>query len=448
MHLNTNPLEFCVSPVPRYHCYPIPSLWTLPPTSSEWFEAVDLSLSDECSSWSLYLHLPFCESLCTYCACNVSITRDHDREEPYRDLLLKEWNLYKRRSPLLLKRPLKSIHIGGGSPTFFSAENLRFLISGILEDVQCSDQFFGSIEVDPRRASQKHLLELHRLGFRQLNLGVQDFDPEVQRLVNRNQPPALVGNLVSQAREIGYPSIHFDLIYGLPKQDVGKILNTIESTLELRPQGVALYGLAKVPWIKPTQRLFRDEDLPSGQVRTLLRNNARHLLVSKGNYFNLGMDCFVLCDDPLFEAFRNKSLHRNFTGYTRTRSDLLLGLGVSSISETPTCFHQNEKVLPIYERKVVKGETPTLRGHLLTEEDQLSRAMMRQVLTQSELIVSREDKTRVESLLRPMIETHLVELEDDHLRIADRGRSYLPEICSLWDRSKYEEPSMARGQPF
>lgn len=224
--------------------------------------------------------------------------------------------------------------------------------------------FEGSIEVDPRRTNFAQLEALRDLGFSRVSLGVQDFDPEVQRLVHRIQPFEQTKSITDAARALGYTSVNFDLIYGLPKQTLTTIERMIERTLFLRPDRIALYSFALVPWIKPAQRLFRDEDLPAGEEKRALYETARRALLQDG-YVEIGMDHFALPEDGLAKAAANGTLHRNFMGYSDQRTDVLLGLGVSAISEAPGCFHQNEKVLPVWEESIERGEIPTLRGHIL-----------------------------------------------------------------------------------
>ena len=356
-------------PAPRYTSYPTVPYWSDNPTTMQWIENVRETFAKPTASWSLYLHIPFCETLCTFCGCNTSITKDHSREEPYVGLIHKEWESYLKAVPEMAQRPLLQLHLGGGTPTFLSPANLKRLLEPMLKQMNRDESHFeGSIEVDPRRTSREQLATLRELGFTRVSLGVQDFNPEVQRLVNRVQPRAMTEKIVNEARELGYSSVNFDLIYGLPKQTEESIREMAEITCAMRPDRIALYSFAKVPWIKPAQRLFKDEDLPEGEPKRRLYEIARAILLGAG-YVEIGMDHFALPEDSLSVSERTGELHRNFMGYADRRTDALIGLGVSAISETPGCFHQNEKVLPIYERRVLNGEIPTLRGHLLNLED-------------------------------------------------------------------------------
>jgi oxygen-independent coproporphyrinogen-3 oxidase len=264
-------------------------------------------------------------------------------------------------------------------------------------------------------------------------MGVQDFNPEVQRLVNRKQPRELTEALVKDARELGYTSVNFDLIYGLPKQTVVSIREMAEITCEMRPDRIALYSFAKVPWIKPAQRLFKDEDLPEGQEKRELYEIARAILLSSG-YREIGMDHFALEGDSLSKSDDGGTLHRNFMGYADRRTEALIGLGVSAISETPGCFHQNEKVLPIYERRVTGGEIPTLRGHLLSEEDRKRREQILQFMTRWQVELESEEQVRdVRLFLKSLLDDGLVALDGRKLKLTDKGRPFLRNACMALD---------------
>lgn len=339
-------------PAPRYTSYPTVPYWSENPTTEQWLKELNSTFARPQMSWSLYVHVPFCESLCTFCGCNTSITKDHRREEPYVDLLLKEWDLYRKAVPEIEQRPLVQFHLGGGSPTFLSPLSLRKLVSGLFAHIRRDEKHFeGAIEVDPRRTTPEQLATLREFGFNRVSMGVQDFNPEVQRLVHRHQPQEMTEAITKAARSLGYESVNFDLIYGLPKQTPESVTEMTKITVDMRPDRIALYSFALVPWIKPAQRLFKDSDLPVGEEKRRLYEIARKILLDAG-YREIGMDHFALPDDSLSRSEVAGTLHRNFMGYADRRTDVLLGLGVSSISESPGIFHQNEKVLPVYERMV------------------------------------------------------------------------------------------------
>jgi oxygen-independent coproporphyrinogen III oxidase len=433
-------------PAPRYTSYPTVPFWTDSPTTDQWLNELEAAFNDEAATWSLYFHLPFCESLCTFCACNTVITRDHGREEGYLNLLAKEWSLYLERVPRLRERPLLGLHLGGGTPTFFSAENLERILKPIVSNTQVDpDRFEASVEVHPGHTTREQLLTLRELGFSRISIGVQDFDPEVQRLVNRHQPYEVTKSITDIARELGYSSVNYDLIYGLPRQNPDRFRETIVKTIDLRPDRIALYSFARVPWIKPAQRSYKDEDLPVAGEKRALYELARDLLAAAG-YIEIGMDHFALPHDGMAQAQRNGTLHRNFQGYTETRTSVLLGIGVSAISETPTCFHQNEKAFPVYERRVQQGEIPTLRGHLLSAEDRHLREQILTFMTSFEVGLQPAQRRDAEDFLAPLIGDGLVKLDSEKLILTERGRPFLRNACMFFDqRLRRQEP---RAQVF
>jgi oxygen-independent coproporphyrinogen-3 oxidase len=433
-------------PAPRYTSYPTVPFWTDSPTTDQWLEELNKAFDDQAATWSLYFHLPFCETLCTFCACNTVITRDHGREESYLDLLSTEWRLYLEKVPGLRERSLLGLHLGGGTPTFFSAANLERILKPILADAHvAADRFEASVEVHPGHTSREQLVTLRQLGFTRISIGVQDFDPEVQRLVNRHQPYEVTKSVTDVARELGYTSVNYDLIYGLPRQNTDRFSDTIEKTIELRPDRIALYSFARVPWIKPAQRSYKDEDLPRAGEKRALYELAREMLARAG-YLEIGMDHFALKHDGMAEAQRTGTLHRNFQGYTETRTQVLLGLGVSAISETPTCFHQNEKAFPVYERRVRQGEIPTLRGHLLSDEDRRLREQILTFMTRFEVELQPEQSDDASFYLDPLIKDGLVELRNQTLTLTELGRPFLRNACMFFDqRLRRQEP---RAQVF
>jgi oxygen-independent coproporphyrinogen-3 oxidase len=430
-------------PAPRYTSYPTVPYWKEAPTEEIWISHLRETLKASTTPWSMYVHMPFCETLCTFCGCNTIITKDHKREIPYLQDLLKEWSLYLQKVPELKERPLQNIHLGGGTPTFFSAEHLRNFLEPLFQQVQKAPHFEGSIEVDPRRTTVDQLEALRELDFNRISLGVQDFNPEIQRLVNRIQPFDVTEKITQEARRLGYESVNFDLIYGLAKQTLETMKLTVEKTLQLRPDRIALYSFALVPWIKPAQRLFKDEDLPTGKAKRDLYEYAREEFLRAG-YVEIGMDHFALPEEALVRARQEGHLHRNFMGYTDQRTNVLLGLGVSSISETPRSFHQNEKVLAKYQEHLALGQIPTARGHILSEEDRARRAQILQLMTQLKVqFVSKEQQNEAQNFLSEMLQDGLVEISDAELRLTERGRPFLRNACLFFDEHlKRHRPEM------
>lgn len=433
-------------PAPRYTSYPTVPAWSDSPTTADWLQSMRASLSSDHSKWSLYIHIPYCETLCTFCGCNTVITKNHSLENPYVDRLLKEFDIYLEQVPALKERPLANLHLGGGTPTFLSAPELERLVSGLLKKVALHESFEGSVEVDPRRTREDQLVALKKLGFDRISLGVQDFDPEVQRLINRNQTEAQALDIVEISRRLGYSSVNFDLIYGLPQQSVASIEKTVKRTIEIRPDRIALYSFALVPWIKPAQRLFKDEDLPAGQSKRDLYETARHLFLQAG-YIEIGMDHFALPSDHLSQSLNKGTLHRNFMGYTDQHTNLLLALGVSGISESEDCYHQNEKVLTVYERKIDQNEIATLRGHKLSLEDRVQKKLILELMTTGKVDLSGHKlQLAFKKDLQEMEEDGLIIWTKDGFQISDQGKPFLRNACLALDlRWKNQNPS---GQIF
>lgn len=430
-------------PVPRYTSYPTVPYWSDSPTTQEWIDSLKRAFAKPSMSWSLYLHIPFCETLCTFCGCNTMITKDHDREAPYVTHLLKEFELYRQLIPQIETSPLKQLHLGGGTPTFLAARELERLLTGMFKHIKQDPKHYeASLEVDPRRTTADQLKVLFDLGFRRVSMGVQDFDPEVQRLVNRVQPFEVTRDLTEASRKFGYNSVNFDLIYGLPKQTLEGFTKSIERTVELKPDRIALYSFALVPWIKPQQRLFKDEDLPAGAEKRALYEMAYERLIKAG-YVEIGMDHFALPTDAMAIALKDGSLHRNFMGYADTRTDVLLGLGVSSISESPDCFHQNEKILPVYERKINEGAVPTLRGHKLNQDDLAYREQILKFMTRGEVDLTSDEQAKdVREFLSDMFTDGLVKIEGRTLKMTEAGRPFLRNACVALDqRLRLQKPT-------
>ncbi|MFN7904352.1 MAG: oxygen-independent coproporphyrinogen III oxidase [Pseudobdellovibrionaceae bacterium] len=432
-------------PAPRYTSYPTVPYWETSPTSASWLSHLSEVMANPKATWSMYLHIPFCETLCTFCGCNTIITKDHKKETPYVDLILKEFDIYLKHVPAFSRRPLGHVHLGGGTPTFLSASELERLMSGLFSKIKKTENHFeASIEVDPRRTNEEQLQRLHSLGFNRISLGVQDFEPEVQRLVNRIQPFEMTKQITELSRSLGYQSVNFDLIYGLAKQTPESIAQTAKKTVELKPDRIALYSFALVPWIKPAQRLFKDEDLPVAAAKRKLYEIAREILL-EGGYVEIGMDHFALPTDSLAKAVYSQTLHRNFMGYTDQKSDVLLGLGVSSISESPSVFHQNEKVLPLFEQKILTQELATLRGHQLTAEDIEDRQQILEFMTAYEVrFKSPEQAEDAKIFLSSMISDGLIEIDSEKIKLLDDGKPFLRNACLFFDRRLREKQPQTR----
>jgi len=336
-------------------------------------------ISKPAASISVYVHIPFCEQLCYYCACTKILTRQHEKAAVYLDYLERELALNIAQCGAGL--PISQLHLGGGTPTFLSDEELSRLMAMFREQFQLLDEGEYSIEVDPRTVSPKRLAALRAMGFNRLSFGVQDFDPEVQMAVHRVQPAEKVFELVGAARDLGFRGINVDLIYGLPKQSTASFARTLEQVQLLRPDRIALYAYAHLPArFKPQQRIV-NEDLPPTSEKLAILANAINALSAVG-YVHIGMDHFALSDDGLAVAKRQGTLHRNFQGYSTQPDCDLLALGLSAIAKVGDCYAQNEKTLPEYYAAIDAGRLPTARGLALTEDDRIRRSVIMAIMCQ------------------------------------------------------------------
>ena len=443
-------------PGPRYTSYPTVPYWENENfTSEKWqntvIRAFNESNADE--GISIYIHLPFCENLCTFCACHKRITKQHSVETPYLESVLKEWNLYldlfsqsaisnqqsaeQKAECGKQKAKLKELHLGGGTPTFFSAENLRILLEGIFATVEIAENPEFSFEGHPNNTTKEHLQTLYDLGFRRCSFGVQDYDLKVQKAINRIQPFENVKNVTEWAREIGYKSVSHDLVFGLPHQSWEAMEFTIRKTLELKPDRLAFYSYAHVPWIKGVgQRGFDENDLPSGEEKRKLYENGKKLLQDLG-YIEVGMDHFSLESDDLYQSLIQKKLHRNFMGYTSSNTQLMVGLGMSAISDSWYGFAQNEKTVEDYQKRVEEGKIPVFRGHILNDEDLIIRRHILNLMCQLETTFT--DKNTFAELpealekLKEMQEDGLVELGDNFVKITEKGRVFTRNVAMAFD---------------
>ncbi len=427
-------------PGPRYTSYPTVPYWDDKQFSlKEWKSSIARSFNESNASEgiSLYIHLPFCESLCTFCGCNKRITKNHGVEIPYIRSVVREWEMY---CDLLGKRPvIKELHIGGGTPTFFSAENLSLLINGIFSPARKSEDAELSFEGHPNNTTKEHLETLASLGFSRVSYGVQDYNTKVQQAIHRIQPFENVKSATDNARKAGFSSVGHDIIFGLPFQTKKDIINTIERTKELMPDRIAFYSYAHVPWIKGNgQRGFKDEDLPGAEEKREQYETGKQMLLEAG-YEEIGMDHFALRSDSLFRSVENKTIHRNFMGYTSSKTQAMIGLGVSAISDSWYGFAQNVKGVEEYENLVNDGIFPVFRGHILTEEDLVIRKHILNLMckfktswyTRNEFFTDLPD---VLIGLREMQKDGLIEIDSNYLVVTEKGRPFVRNICMAFDR--------------
>ena len=426
-------------PGPRYTSYPTVPFWEEDAFSEKkWIQNLTetFKISNQKEGISLYIHLPFCESLCTFCGCNKRITKRHEVELPYIQAVIKEWRLYCN---LFSRKPnIKEIHLGGGTPTFFSTENLTLLLEGIFETANKAENYIFSFEGHPNNTTKEHLQTLYNLGFRRVSFGVQDYSPKVQAAIHRVQSFHNVSKVTLLAKEIGYTSIGHDLIYGLPFQTLQDIEDTILKTKSLLPDRISFYSYAHVPWLKGNgQRGFQDEDIPQNDTKRMLYELGKKMLLEMG-YIEIGMDHFTLLTDEMYLAFKSKTLHRNFMGYTASKTKLMIGLGVSSISDSWNSFAQNEKSLETYYQKINSNNLPVFRGHHLTSEDVVIRQHILNLMCHFETNWNDESTyfTEIYDVLDSLYEMQLdglLYIENKKLIVTDLGKAFVRNICMAFD---------------
>ncbi|MGS2739479.1 oxygen-independent coproporphyrinogen III oxidase [Sinomicrobium sp. M5D2P17] len=424
---------------PRYTSYPTVPYWDPASFSSgKWISSVKNAFVGGYPSReiSLYIHLPFCESLCTFCACHKRITKRHEVEIPYIESVLKEWQLYVEALHHIPR--IKEIHLGGGTPTFFAPKHLKMLIDGIFRYAERAVNYEFGFEGHPNNTTEEHLKTLYDLGFRRVSFGIQDYAPHVQRAIHRVQPFEKVRSVTDTARKTGFTSISHDLVFGLPFQTLEDVEKTIQYTIALKPDRIALYSYAHVPWISGNgQRGFREEDLPSGKEKRLLYETGKKLLYKAG-YTEIGMDHFALASDPLCRAAENGMLHRNFMGYTSSGTNLLIGLGVSAISDSWFGFAQNVKSTEEYGNLINNNILPICKGHILNHEDLVIRRHILNLMCGFYTSWENPDMqfsgiTEVLHMLKEPGHDGLVEIRDNEIRITQAGKPFVRNICMAFD---------------
>jgi len=441
-------------PAPRYTSYPTVPFWDQAvPKAEDWFKVVERAFAESNAQKgiSLYLHLPFCEALCTYCGCNTRITKNHGVEGGYIQTLLNEWQLYLNHFP---EKPIiRELHLGGGTPTFFSPANLKLLMEGIFAAAEIHPEREFSFEGHPNNTTAEHLQVLYDLGFRRVSFGIQDFDPLVQLTINRIQPYENVKFVTEAARRIGYESVNFDLIYGLPYQTLTSVAATIDQVATLRPDRIAFYSYAHVPWVKPGQRSYSEKDLPDSLAKRALYELGLQKLVALG-YHDIGMDHFALPQDPLYQALQSGTLHRNFMGYTTCHTDLLIGLGTSSISDAKYSYLQNLKKVEDYKASIAVGELAILKGHFLSADDLIRKEAILNIACKAVLPITEvnafilDADTRLK--LKEMAAEGLLTFNQQLLEVTDLGKAFIRNICMLFDQkvkqaARTENPTFSKA---
>ncbi len=357
-------------------------------------------------------------------------------EEPYARAVAKEWELMKAH---FTETPrIREIHLGGGTPTFFSPANLKMLVESIIKDADIPADASFSFEAHPNNTTQAHLEVLRSLGFDRLSLGIQDFDPKVQKAINRKQTIEDVNNVMAGAKKSGYRSVNFDLVYGLPFQTLAGVIDAVDKVIELRPDRIAFYSYAHVPWMHPGQRAYSEADLPSPELKLELFTTGREMLLNAG-YEAIGFDHFALKTDSLYTAYANGTMHRNFMGFSDLRTDYLIGLGVSSISDIRNGFAQNIKAVEPYIEKVNNGVLPLFKGHLHSETDTFIRDQILNLTCTHHTSWKNAEPADQDymnnclSNLSEPVKDGLVEIGIDEVRVTEKGQIFVRHICAAFD---------------
>ena len=392
---------------------------------------------------SLYVHLPFCNTVCYYCACNKIITANRERARPYLQDLFREIEMQAKLFDG--DRVVKQLHWGGGTPTFISYEQILSLMLKLKKHFRFLEDDTGeySIEIDPRQVDTKTISLLRNLGFNRLSLGVQDFDPAVQAAVNRNQSYEETLAAFNAAREFGFHSVNIDLIYGLPKQTVATFTDTIEKVITLSPERIAIYNYAHLPHIFKVQKQINEAELPTADIKLEILERAIRALTDAG-YVYIGMDHFAKPDDELAVAQREGHLYRNFQGYSTNANCDVVGLGVTSISKIGNSYSQNYRTLEDYHAAIEKGNIPVFRGYQLSFDDELRRDVISQLICHFNVYFSEIEKLyRIDfreyfaeelERLAPMIEDKLITIDNEKIRVMAAGRFFIRNICAMFDQ--------------
>lgn len=431
-------LEKYNRPGPRYTSYPTAPVWKEDFGPGD-LEAVQDEANQQKTPVSLYMHLPFCESLCLFCACNVIIQKDKRVALPYLEVLKKEIaHVSGNVSP---GRTVQQFHWGGGTPTYLTPEQIEDLFGYSREHFNFSPDAEIGIEVDPRVTSHEHLNTLRKLGFNRLSMGIQDFHPQVQQAINRIQPFEATRDLLLEARRLGFDSINVDLIYGLPYQSPERFAHTVDQILELVPDRVALFSYAHVPWLKKQQGAFATH-LPAGMEKFEIFRTGLLKFIEAG-YLYIGMDHFAKPEDELAVSQENRTLHRNFQGYTTKGGADLYGMGVSAISGFKNAYAQNYRDLLSWEQAVNERGIATMRGYRLSDDDHLRRAVINRLLCHTVIVkaeIAREFNVNFDEYfapelqhLEPFREDGLVHEDSAEIRATWLGRIFIRNLAMLFD---------------
>ena len=447
-------LEKYSKPGPRYTSYPTAPYFHTGFTEADWIDEIKSS-QDPARGLSLYAHIPFCDTLCYYCGCNMVATGDYSKADHYLGFLEKELDRVAALTDP--RRQVKQLHWGGGTPTYLKPDDIRRLMDMMRARFSIAADAEMGCEADPRELTREHLVALRESGFNRLSIGVQDLDEAVQKSVNRVQPEEMIRTVYGWARELGFASINLDLIVGLPHQTLESFARTLDKVVPWAPDRFAIFAYAHVPWMKKHQKLINEADLPSFATRLDLQQLIHERLGAAG-YDNIGMDHYARPEDEIIKAQASKTLWRNFQGYTTHKDCDIYAFGASSISQTPDCYMQNEKNLKKYQELIGKGGLAVERGLKLTRDDQIRRDAITRVMCDLELDKPGFaaawnidfDAYFAEGLadLPPLIEDGLVGLEGSRIVVTELGRLFLRNIAMCFDgylkQANQEQPRYSR----
>jgi oxygen-independent coproporphyrinogen III oxidase len=445
MRLSAELLHKYVKAGPRYTSYPTAPYFNHSFGPAQWEEELHAS-QDRGRDISLYTHIPFCDTLCYYCGCNMVATKDYSKAVSYLEVLFQEIDhVAALTSPA---RKVRQLHWGGGTPTYLKPDDIRRLYAHIAGRFSFAPDAEIGCEMDPRELTHDHVRALRESGFNRLSLGVQDLDDQVQHAVNRVQPEALIREVYGWVREEGFTSVNFDIMVGLPHQTLSSFENTLDTVITMAPDRFAVFNYAHVPWMKKHQKLIVEETLPQIDVRLELQKLTLEKLTAAG-YVYIGMDHFARPDDELVKAQQAKTLYRNFQGYTTHKNCDILAFGASAISQTDDVYAQNSKVLSDYRSRVEGGGLPVERGLRISHEDKLRREAITQIMCDLELdkaAFGRQwnidfDRYFGQALedLKEMQDDGLVLLATDKVRVTEAGRVFLRNIAMAFDSYLHQQ---------
>ena len=414
--------------IPRYTSYPTVPDWKNNINYTEWLQQITPSLINE--SISLYLHIPFCNKLCTFCACNKLVTENYENVHRYISAIEQEILEYKKHVNFK-KITVRQFHIGGGTPTFLRSQEMESLFKMLEKYFKFEENAEKSIEAHPEFTTKEQISTLKKWGFNRISFGIQDFNPQVQEIINRKQSYRNILELTQFARENEFFSINYDFIYGLPLQNSQCIEQIVNGVREAKPDRIAFYGYAHVPWKSALQRKYSENDLPTPQERLNLFMQGKQGFETLG-YNSIGMDHFALSTDDLYLSYKNGTLHRNFMGYTIKHTNTLLGLGFSSISETPNAYKQNTKNLA----KFYKDQTLIETSHLLSQVEIHTKKHIMQIMTQFFTHCN-----AITPQLEEMQKDGLLEHKNGKIHVTELGKAFLRNIAVEFDINRKNRES-------